>query len=108
MSGRGKGKEGIGKGGAKRHRKLLRDNIEGVTVRLRLRGRAFSLADCTRARVPVRAAFACSHALAAPFSPPLRALAACARVRFARCKSPLALGHPLLLSPRSTLCQLAY
>jgi len=31
MSGRGKGKGGLGKGGAKRHRKVLRDNIQGVT-----------------------------------------------------------------------------
>lgn len=31
MSGRGKGGAGIGKGGAKRHRKVLRNNIEGIT-----------------------------------------------------------------------------
>ncbi|KAJ3312568.1 Nuclear import receptor [Boothiomyces sp. JEL0838] len=31
MSGRGKGGKGLGKTGAKRHRKLLRDNIQGVT-----------------------------------------------------------------------------
>ncbi|KAL4007780.1 hypothetical protein ACER0C_001632 [Sarotherodon galilaeus] len=32
MSGRGKGgKGGLGKGGAKRHRKVLRDNIQGIT-----------------------------------------------------------------------------
>ena len=31
MSGRGKGGKGIGKGGAKRHRKVLRDNILGIT-----------------------------------------------------------------------------
>jgi len=31
MSGRGKGGKGLGKGGAKRHRKMLRDNIQGVT-----------------------------------------------------------------------------
>jgi histone H4 len=30
MSGRGKGGKGLGKGGAKRHRKILRDNIQGV------------------------------------------------------------------------------
>ena len=29
--GRGKGGKGLGKGGAKRHRKILRDNIQGVT-----------------------------------------------------------------------------
>jgi hypothetical protein len=34
MSGRGKGGKGLGKGGAKRHRKVLRDNIQGITVRL--------------------------------------------------------------------------
>lgn len=27
----GKGKQGLGKGGAKRHRKVLRDTIQGVT-----------------------------------------------------------------------------
>lgn len=31
MSGRGKGARGLGAGGARRHRKILRDNIEGVT-----------------------------------------------------------------------------
>lgn len=31
MSGRGKGGKGIGKGGAKRHRKVLRDTIQGIT-----------------------------------------------------------------------------
>ena len=31
MTGRGKGGKGIGKGGAKRHRKVLRDNIKGIT-----------------------------------------------------------------------------
>lgn len=31
MSGRGKGGKGLGKGGAKRARKLLRDSIQGVT-----------------------------------------------------------------------------
>jgi hypothetical protein len=33
MSGHGKGGKGLGKGGAKRHRKILRDNIEGQCVR---------------------------------------------------------------------------
>ena len=32
MSGRGKGGKGLGKGGAKRHRKVLRDNIQGMFV----------------------------------------------------------------------------
>jgi hypothetical protein len=31
MSGRGKGGKGLGKGGAKRHRKIFRDNIQGIT-----------------------------------------------------------------------------
>merc|ERR1712078_910620 len=31
VSGRGKGGKGLGKGGAKRHRKVLRDNIQGIT-----------------------------------------------------------------------------
>jgi histone H4 len=31
MSGRGKGGKGLGKGGAKCHRKVLRDNIQGIT-----------------------------------------------------------------------------
>ena len=31
MSGRGKGSKALGKGGAKRHRKVLRDNIKGIT-----------------------------------------------------------------------------
>ena len=31
LSGRGKGGKGLGKSGAKRHRKILRDNIQGIT-----------------------------------------------------------------------------
>ncbi|XP_069054358.1 histone H4 type VIII-like [Lepisosteus oculatus] len=31
MSGRGKGGKGLGKEGAKRHHKVLRDNIQGIT-----------------------------------------------------------------------------
>nr|GLL37321.1 histone H4 [Ipomoea trifida] len=31
MSGRGKGGKGLGKGGAKRHRKVFQDNIQGIT-----------------------------------------------------------------------------
>ncbi|CAN9474545.1 unnamed protein product [Alternaria alternata] len=31
MTGRGKGGKGLGKGGAKCHRKILRDNIQGIT-----------------------------------------------------------------------------
>ena len=31
QGGRGKGGKGLGKGGAKRHRKVLRDNVQGIT-----------------------------------------------------------------------------
>ena len=31
MSGRGKGGKGLGKGGAKRHRRKLKENIQGIT-----------------------------------------------------------------------------
>ncbi|KAG4428425.1 hypothetical protein IFR05_016092 [Cadophora sp. M221] len=31
MTGRGNGGKGLGLGGAKRHRKILRDNIQGIT-----------------------------------------------------------------------------
>jgi histone H4 len=31
MPGKGKGGKGLGKGGAKRHRKILRDNLQGIT-----------------------------------------------------------------------------
>ncbi|KAG1688335.1 hypothetical protein DVH05_003767 [Phytophthora capsici] len=31
MSGRGKGAARLGSGGAKRHRKVIRDNIQGIT-----------------------------------------------------------------------------
>ena len=36
MTGRGKGGKGLGKGGAKRHRKVLRDNIQGMNLFLNL------------------------------------------------------------------------
>ncbi|MBN3326796.1 H48 protein, partial [Atractosteus spatula] len=35
MSGRGKGEKELGKGGAKRHRKVLRDNIQGTKPAIR-------------------------------------------------------------------------
>jgi histone H4 len=41
MTGKGKGTKGLGKGGAKRHRRVLRDNIQGITkpaIRLARRG----------------------------------------------------------------------
>ena len=31
MTGRGKGGKGLGKGGVMRHRKILRDNLQGIT-----------------------------------------------------------------------------
>ena len=34
-SGRGKGGKGLGKGGAKRHRKIVRDNVAGVRLQQR-------------------------------------------------------------------------
>ena len=52
MSGRGKGGKGLGKGGAKRHRKVLRDNIQGAACVLWFAGallylrRARCLAPC--------------------------------------------------------------
>ena len=45
MSGRGKGGKGLGKGGAKRHRKVLRDNIQGITVSMTV-FIAFECANC--------------------------------------------------------------
>ena len=47
MSGRGKGGKGLGKGGAKRHRKVLRDNIQGITVSMTV-FIAFECANCSR------------------------------------------------------------
>jgi len=46
MSGRGKGGKGLGKGGAKRHRKVLRDNIQGITVSI-TNIIAFQCANCS-------------------------------------------------------------
>ena len=61
MSGRGKGGKGLGKGGAKRHRKVLRDNIQGITVRAR-RARARR----RRRRAPNRSRAALTPAPPAP------------------------------------------
>lgn len=50
----GKGGKGLGKGGAKRHRKILRDNIQGITKpairRLARRGgvKRISASQCNR------------------------------------------------------------
>ncbi|GJN25822.1 hypothetical protein PR202_gb13702 [Eleusine coracana subsp. coracana] len=38
MSGRGKGGAGLGKGGENHHRKVLRDNIQGITKPARVMG----------------------------------------------------------------------
>ncbi len=46
MSGRGKGGKGLGKGGAKRHRKVLRDNIQGITVSGAERGGLLGAGRC--------------------------------------------------------------
>ena len=43
MSGRGKGGKGLGKGGAKRHRKVLRDNIQGELLCCRVHGPSCSV-----------------------------------------------------------------
>ena len=37
MTGRGKGGKGLGKGGAKRHRKVLRDNIQGMNLKFNIK-----------------------------------------------------------------------
>ena len=52
MSGRGKGGKGLGKGGAKRHRKVLRDNIQvGGTFALQVPlMRRLSASICTKPR----------------------------------------------------------
>ncbi len=79
MSGRGKGGKGLGKGGAKRHRKVLRDNIQGITVRV------------PRQRVVVAPPPPCAP------SPP----APCARRRCGPCSALL-----FSLSRSSSLCRL--
>lgn len=64
MSGRGKGGKGLGKGGAKRHRKVLRDNIQGITKpairRLarrggvkRISGLIYEVGCCSTLRTPL-------------------------------------------------------
>lgn len=55
MSGRGKGGKGLGKGGAKRHRKILRDNIQGITkpaIRTCLLGVAYGSCDSCLSLLP--------------------------------------------------------
>ena len=62
MSGRGKGGKGLGKGGAKRHRKVLRDNIQGAACVLlacwclSVRAGAWCLAPCLLWTRPATAA----------------------------------------------------
>ena len=48
MSGRGKGGKGLGKGGAKRHRKVLRDNIQGITKASRKNAENFGIGLISR------------------------------------------------------------
>ncbi len=66
MSGRGKGGKGLGKGGAKRHRKVLRDNIQGITVRRTSLGRG-KLGWTTEERL-LPCASRVAHAIAPPVS----------------------------------------
>ena len=76
MSGRGKGGKGLGKGGAKRHRKVLRDNTQGITKpairRLARRGggrshRTLSLAhQAARPRVRKQLKVLLSYCLSSP------------------------------------------
>ena len=51
MSGRGKGGKGLGKGGAKRHRKVLRDNIQGARCFASYTKHALTLHACLTKRV---------------------------------------------------------
>jgi len=53
MSGRGKGGKGLGKGGAKRHRKVLRDNIQGE------HHLSFSTVKCTASNFSLEPESAC-------------------------------------------------
>ena len=74
MSGRGKGGKGLGKGGAKRHRKVLRDNIQGITKpairRLARRGGVKRISGLiyeeTRGVLKVRSAFSLQSASGLP------------------------------------------
>jgi histone H4 len=75
MSGRGKGGKGLGKGGAKRHRKVLRDNIQGITVRAGSPLSALAGPACTVAhrkgklQSPVSTKPDCDELLLIPLSP---------------------------------------
>ena len=79
MSGRGKGGKGLGKGGAKRHRKVLRDNIQGITVSAGQRGLLPASSPPRARRPPLVAAAARRHARAPlprrPAAPPAPARA---------------------------------
>jgi hypothetical protein len=63
MSGRGKGGKGLGKGGAKRHRKVLRDNIQGASLSC-----CVSSGVCLPASLP---AALCVRACVCPLPPSL-------------------------------------
>ncbi|OXU29792.1 hypothetical protein TSAR_007154 [Trichomalopsis sarcophagae] len=54
MTGRGKGGKGLGKGGAKRHRKVLRDNIQGITKPAMMPAGALVFIRGVRASAPKR------------------------------------------------------
>jgi hypothetical protein len=85
MSGRGKGGKGLGKGGAKRHRKVLRDNIQGITVSVR------RLAGKMLIQRPRRVSYTASMGDAADHNriDLAERLPAADRLRtFARCRSP--------------------
>ena len=73
MSGRGKGGKGLGKGGAKRHRKVLRDNIQGITVSARGEGgplsrRRLAASPPRRRSLPARRAAPRAATAAPPFA----------------------------------------
>ena len=78
MSGRGKGGKGLGKGGAKRHRKVLRDNIQ---VRLA----TLCNTPCSRCRSQLVHCF-CPHCYA--LGPMPGCLLACCGQLLERCMLP--------------------
>ena len=56
----GKGGKGLGKGGAKRHRKILRDNIQGITkpaIRRLARRGGVKRISASRFTLPIRSCF---------------------------------------------------
>ncbi len=64
----GKGGKGLGKGGAKRHRKILRDNIQGITkpaIRRLARRGGVKRISASMSFLPM---FFCNSILTCPFS----------------------------------------